>query len=363
VPKRNRRDQIKHNLGGNKKHGKHPGNTPLTAPLTTPQAHHMAGAEARSEYGPTIRAAKQEAAGSRQRQQQIGQWFGGLQGQIDQTAQATDASYAQANNALLAHAKAAADAGAAAQGQVAQSNLDLTKLTGADPSLTTPALAEGAAAAGQRTITNEALAAPILQSGASQASFLRNTGINAGRESIEQRGLESKRRMKIKEDLTALHKERSQKAVGNFRDIRGEERDYGIQRNAFGLEKKGLAQDAQEGARNRASEERRSVRSAEQDERASMRTARTSRKNSKEGNKGGGGNSEKREGRENALATVNSMVQANGYPKNRSSVAELERIVAEESEVSAAEAKWAVQRYMRRHPHEGTGGAQGGVTR
>lgn len=340
MPKRSRRDQIKRNLGG-KKHGKHPGNTPLSAPLTTPQARHMAGAEARAEYGPTIRAAKQEAAGSRQRQKQIGQWFGGLEGQINQAAQATDTSYAQANNALLAHAKAAADAGAQAQGQIAQNNLDLTKLTGADPSLTTPALAEGAAAAGQRAITNQALAAPILQAGASQASYLRNTGLNAGRESIEQRGLESKRRTKIKEDLTALRKERAQKAVGNFRDIRGEERDYGIQRNAFGLEKQGLAQDAREGALDRASEERRSQRSAEQDERASIRSARTSRKNSKEGNRGGGGNgAEGRQSRREAWAAARSLFEKREW----ASWAALETHLRKEAEVTPAAARWAIQK-------------------
>jgi len=364
VPKHNRRDEIKKNLGGKKRqHGKHPGNTSLTAPLSTPQARHMAGAEARAEYNPTIRAAKQEAAGSRARQKQIGEWFGGLEGQINQAAQATDASYAQANNALLAHAKAAADAAQASQGQIAQNNLDLTKLTGADPSLTTPSLAEGAAAAGQRAISNEALAAPILQAGASQAGYLRSTGLNARREGIEQRGLESKRRLKIKEDLTALRKERSQKAVGNFRDIRGEERDYGIQRNAFGLQEKEAAQNARDDAfdnriagRNAATSERNAA--------TSERNAATSEKTA--GGRGGLTPSEKRqkrEGKQNALATVNSLIQANGYPKNRASVAELERIVAEESEVSSAEAKWAVQRYMRRHPHEGTGGAQGGVTR
>jgi hypothetical protein len=369
VPKPNRKDQIKRNLGG-KRRGKHPGNTPLAAPLTTSQARHMAGAEARAEYGPTIRAAKQEAAGSRQRQKQIGQWFGGLEGQVNQAAQATDASYAQANNALLAHAKAAADAGAAAQGQVAQSNAALTQLTGADPSLMAPSLAEGAAAAGQRAITNQVLAAPILQAGASQAGYLRNTGLNAQRESIEQRGLESKRRLKIREDLTALRKERSQKAVGNFRDIRGEERDYGIQRQAFGLEKQGLAQDAREGALDRASEERRSQRSAAQDERASMRSARTSRRNSRESNKGGGGGlspderQDRQEGRRNAMVTARNLYRAaKKPPQTNAEWSAFVQLIAAEEEISPQEAQWAVNRLRKKLKGGGTGDAQGGVHR
>jgi hypothetical protein len=345
VPKPNRKDQIKRNIGGKKKHGKHPGNTPLTAPLTTPQARHMAGAEARSEYNPTIRAAKQEAAGSRQRQKQIGQWFGGLEGQINQAAQATDASYAQANNSLLAHAQAAEKAALASQGQVAQNNTDLAKLTGADPSLMAPSLAEGAAAAGQRAITNQALAAPIAQAGASQASYLRNTGLNAGRESIEQRGLESKRRLKIKEDLTALRKERSQKAAGNFRDIRGEERDYGIQRQAFGLQKQEASQDT----KNAAFDNRVSARNAGTSERnaaTSERNAAISEKNAR-GGEGGLTPSEKRdvrEGRQNAMVTARNLYRAaKRPPQSGPEWAAFTQLVAQESEISPQEAQWAVK--------------------
>ena len=370
MPKRSRRDEIKKNLGGKRQHGKHPGNTPLTAPLSTPQARHMAGAEARSEYGPTIRAAKQEAAGSRQRQKQIGQWFGGLEGQINQAAQATDASYAQANNALLAHAKAAADAGAQAQGQVAQNNLNLTKLTGADPSLTTPALAEGAAAAGQRAITNQALAAPILQAGASQASYLRNTGINAGRESIEQRGQESKRRLKIKEDLTALRKERTQKAVGNFRDIRGEERDYGIQQRAFPLEEQKMAQEAQEGALDRA--ERQGERSEDRTQRQrenrwKQRELNEDRQKRREERTHGGLSPDERqsrkEGRQNAMVTARNLYRAAKHPpRSGAEWAAFTQLVAAEEEISPQEAQWAVKRLRRKVGGQGVSADPNGAS-
>ncbi|HET7455399.1 MAG TPA: hypothetical protein VFJ76_07760 [Solirubrobacterales bacterium] len=350
-----RREQIKKNIGAKRR--KHPGNSSLTAPLTPREAHRQAASEARAEYGPTIRAAKGEIRGSKARQSQIGEWFTGLQDQINQSAQASDASSAQANNALLAHAQAATEAAQKAQGQVGQNNAATAALTGADPSLFKDVEAEGAAAAGQRAMTNQMLAAPIAQAGASQAAYLRNTGINAGRESIEQRGLESKRRQKIKEDLTALRKERSQKAIGNFRDIRGEERDYEIQRKAFGLQKDEAAQDAAEGAANRAADERQSRRAQEQDERASRRTAETSRTNNKEDNEGGGDRKgltpgerrDQREGRQNAMVTARNLYKAaKKPPKTNSEWAAFTQLVAQESEISPQEAQWAVRRLRQK---------------
>lgn len=252
MPKQSRRDKIKDNIKG-KGRGKHPhpGNTPLTAPLTTPQARHMAKTEARSEYGPTIRAAKQEREGSLKREAQIGDWFNELGTQIGAAGAQTDASYGQANAALQAHMAAAQAAAEQSQGQIASQQAATSALTGSDPSLQLPTLQEGAAAANQRQIAGAALAAPIAQAGASQASYLRNTGINARREGIQQKLNEGSRREKIKEDITALRKERAGKAVGNFRDIRGEERDYKIQNRAFPLEKQKLGLEAQEGAADR----------------------------------------------------------------------------------------------------------------
>jgi hypothetical protein len=376
VPKPTRREQIKRNIGGDRqgrRRGKHPGNTPLAAPLTTPQARHMAGAEARAEYGPTIRAAKGDLRGSQARQKQIGEWFGGLGSQIDQAAQATDASYAQANNALLAHAKAAADAAIQSQGQIAQSNASLAQLTGADPSLMAPSLQEGAAAAGQRAIANQALAAPILQAGASQAGYLRSTGVNARREGIQQRQNESKRAQKIKEDLTALRKERAQKAVGNFHDIRGEERDYGIQRKAFGLERQNSAREAQEGALERAEKqgERAEDRSQQRKEnRFKQRELNEDREARREDRRHGGltpsERRDRQEGRRNAAVTARNLYKAaEKPPQTNSEWAAFTQLVAQESEISPQEAQWAVKRLRRQmaERNAGTGTAQGEVHR
>jgi hypothetical protein len=355
--KQSRRQQIKNNLKGGqgKGRGRHPGNSSFTEPLTPKQAHHIAASETRSEYAPAIRAAKQEAAGSGARQQQIGEWFGGLGDQINQAAQATDASYGQANAALLAHMQAAQNAAQATQGQIVQGNAATAQLTGADPSLFQKTNAEGAAAANQRAMTESALAAPIAQAGASQAAYLRNTGINAGRESIQQRGLESKRRQKIKEDLTALRKERAQKTVGNFNELRNQERDYGIQLRAFPQKEKEMAQDAREGAATRRLDEeqfhetQRHNRAGEHNTAVdNQRAERERREQKKHGGLTPSEQRDRQEGRQNAWAQANALYRSEPPPKSSAEWAKFQAHLAQEEGISPQEAQWAVKRLRRK---------------
>jgi hypothetical protein len=337
--KKSRKDQIKGNLQGGKKQGqpkgKHPGNTSLTAPLTTPQARHMAGAQARSEYAPTINAIKGDREGSKQREKEEGQWFGALGEQANQAAAATDASYGQADAALLAHMQAAQAAAQATQGQIAQGNTQTAQLTGADPSLFAPIQAEGQAAAQQRDLTSAALAAPIAQAGAAEAGYLRGAGLNAQREGISQRLKERSRRDKIKEDLTSARKERAQKVAGNFYDIRGDERDYGIQQAAFKLNKGEAAADAAQAAASQGLDE------AQFGE--TKRHNRATEANAAADNAPGGMTPTQRraqkDARQSASAAAYRTIQANGVPKTPQEWAGLEAIVAQEDGVSAAVAR------------------------
>lgn len=250
--KPNRKQQIKKNLkGGKGRGGVNRLPESIGAPLNFPQARNIANQSARAEYAPTVNAIKQDIAGSRKRQGQINEWFQGLNNQINQSAAATDQSYAQANNALLAHAQAAANAAQATQGMVQANNNQMIGLTGADASLTAPIEAEQAGAANARQIGYGALAAPIAAAGANQAAYLRNTGINARREGIQQKQNEMRRRDQIKQDLTSARTSRAQKAVDNLygpSGLRQQERDYRTQRAAFGLEKQTAAQDAAQAA-------------------------------------------------------------------------------------------------------------------
>lgn len=319
----------------------------LTTPLDYKQARNMAQSEARAEYGPTIRAAKAEKRGSVQRQKNIGQMFQGLQNTIQNSAAQTDASYGQANAALLAHMQAAQNAAASSQSQIAQNNVDLTALTGADPRLTAPSLQEGAAAAGQRDIGRAALAAPIAQAGAAQAAYLRNTGINAQREGIDQKLKEAKRRDLIGQDLTALRKERAQKAVGNFRGIRGEERDYGIQRAAFNLDKQGQALDQA---------------NAEASREIDWYNAKTGRQNSQSGGGGDGPDPERRQEQKEAWSAGKSLFEQKEWP----SWAAFEKALRKEAGVSAADARKVAAKLRQQWEHDqkvrnGVTKAAGGV--
>lgn len=358
-----RRDEIKKNVKGGKKQ-KHPGHTSLTEPLTPKQAHHIAASEARAEYGPVVNAIKGEREGSKAREKQIGEWFGQLGTQANEAAQATDASYAAANNSLLAHGAAGAAAAQGMQGQIAGQNAQLANLTGADPSLFAPIAAEQAGAAGQRQITNQALAAPIAQAGASEAGFLRGSGLNARREGIQQRMAESKRRQKIKQDLTSARKERAQKTVGNFHGIRGEERDYSIQQRAFPLKEKELAASTEQAAADRRLEEEKFG--------ESQRHNRATEKNSAAGNESGGGltpaeKQDAREGRKNAMTTVRNLyTAAKKPPQTPQEWAAFTQLVAQEEEISPTEAQWAVKRFRQQVENAGVGGtgtAQGEVHR
>lgn len=202
------------------------------------------------EYGPLDRTLGSEIRGSRRREQEIGDWFGQLGSSIDQSAQQTDASYGQANAAMLANIEAAQKAAQANQAQIAGGNADFAALTGADPTAFAQGTQEAAAAASQRGLTQAMLAAPIAQAGASQAAHLRNLGLNAGREAIHQRGLEGKRRQKIKQELLAARRERGQKTVERFGEIRDKEADRALERwkvnKAFPLEQAEMAQNARD---------------------------------------------------------------------------------------------------------------------
>ena len=361
--KPNRKQQIKNNLKGKKQRG--PKNLPpesLTASLNYPQAKRIANEEARAESQPAINAIKSDISGSRNRQHQINEWFQGLGNQIAQSAQATDQSYAAANNALTAHAQAAANAALAQQGQIQAGNQQMIGLTGADASLTAPIEAEGAGAANARQIAFGALSAPIAQAGASQAAYLRNTGINARREGIQQKQNEMRRRDLIKKDLTSARTRQAQLATQNLygpQGLRNNERDYRTQRAAFGLEKKTAAQQAANDAANLQLDQANAaqdIADANIKNNIAQQNANTAAKNAAstaynahhQGGKDGLTPSEQRgvrEGKHNAAVTAKNLYTAAEHkPKSDAEWAAFTQLVAQEEEISPTEAQRAVRK-------------------
>lgn len=327
MPQPNRGNQ-KRQKKGNRKQGSE---RSLSAPMNRGEARKEAWNATKPEYGPTIRTAEGMKRGSVERQKNIGEWFQGLGNTIDQTATATDASYGQANAALLAHMNAAQQAAAQSQGQIAQNNQAMTALTGADPSLTAPSLQEGAAAANQRNIAGAALAAPIAQAGASQAAYLRNTGINSQREGISQKLGEAKRRDTIIEDIAALRKEQGEKANARFGELREGERDYKIQLRAFPEAEKD--------------------RQLQREESAASNSYRDRELDIREGEQGGGNGDrrERREGFRGAMNAGKNLIAANGVPKTKQEWAGLQALLEDKSEISPQEAAQVVRRLKRQY--------------
>jgi hypothetical protein len=335
--KKQRNQQIKKNL-------KHPdakrgmGQTKsgnVTGWGQTPQeAHHAAGARAQTEYRPTERALGAEVRAS------------GTRPQNTQAATETDASYNAANAAMQANIAAAAKAAEQSNAGVAGQNAEFAKLTGADPTAFAPSVQEGQAAAAQRSLTNVALSAPIAQAGASQAAYLRNTGINARHEGIYQQGQEIKRRLKIKQDLAAARKERSQKTEANYAETAENERNRNLERwkvnKAFPLEQASAALDARDTAHDNATADRNAA--------TAERNAATTERNSR--NSGGLTPSQQREARQDhksAYTMAQSLYEsAKKKPHSPQEWASWVVLVTQEAGVPASVAKAAVNRLKKK---------------
>lgn len=351
--KQSRKQQIKENTKGRRRGNggrgrKQPDRNWATEPIPSPKRARQLGAtNARAEYGPTIRAAKADIRGSRAHEQQIGQGFDQLGTNINQAAAQTDASYAQANDSVRANIEAAQKAALANQTQIAGGNVDFAALTGADPSTFAQGTQEAANAAGQRSLTQSMLAAPIAQAGASQAAHLRNVGLNSRREGIHQRGLESKRRQEIKADLTALRKERAQKATANFMDIRQGERDYSVQRQAFNLDKRGQSLDAASEKADRDQRWDENEADNAQDEAASIRGAKNDGRGGLTPSQRRGARREQKSANVAARNLYTASWPAKKKPQTASEWAVFTQLIAAEEGIDPVAAKKAVKKLRR----------------
>jgi hypothetical protein len=372
-----RQTQIKHNLRqGDQRRRRHPGHSSITTIPTTPaEGHRQAAREAQEEYAPTIRQIKGQIRGSGQRQQDMSSWYGQLDNTINQSAAASAAAQTAANAALAAQANGAANASLQNQAAIAGQNADFAKLSGADPSAFAQGTQTAAAAANQRQMTNAALAAPIINSGVTQAGYFGAQRVTAGRDAIYQRLQEGKRRESMKQDLLAAKKERAGKAVSNFGRIKQEAIDNVLKRQAFGLESKEAQEKAVSDARSAAT----ASRNAATSERSANQTAADNRREREEfeyerkhgtGSINSDSSSGKHEHWNNAQAAVKNLystgekVKVNQPTKEQrkegihggdyvyeewSSWDALAQAVAKESEVSPAMARRAVREFRKQH--------------
>jgi hypothetical protein len=340
-----------HSGGGAAERRKQREQAAVTEPDTWKTIRRETRASTNLKFRPLERAIGAEIRASRQRQGEVGDWWQNYLNTVSQGQADTSAAYQQAGaaqQAQIGQASAIDTANTARlQGEAAKS----AELRGVAPSAA-PAEREAAAQA-QRNYLASAQAGTTALQGATQRGYLneqKRIGVGQG---IKSRLEEQRRERGYRKDRRETRKERGEYAATKRGELRKEARDYLIQRQAFGLDKQKAAQEAREGAAERAQSERQSIRSQEQDEAASRRTAQSNVRSNRQDERaskrsakgeGGGGKGGVTEGQRNAAATAKSLFEE----KEWSSWTALERKVRKESEVSPSEARWAVAQ-LRKH--------------
>lgn len=328
---------------------------------TAKKARHIAGAEARKEYSPVLRGLKSEVAGSKKREGEISNWYGGLTAQnaaAQSSATATSAAQESALTQRLAQAGSQDSSALAAQ---ASKNAELAKQLGGPTNTAGQAeAAKGAQAVAQQRV---ALTSPLSAERASYQNYLGQRGVSATERGIEARKAETSRRRKIKEDLRAGKKERGQAVVSNLEKLREGARDYAIQNKAFGQKTKEFGAERQENALERRLKAQEAAQGLAVDKAklgiSEAKLGLEQRKTNQSGRK------VKREAREakqatgkggvspKAIAAAHNQYEAGtkdaeGNHTGWNSWGELATAVAKESEVTPAEARAAVNRIKQK---------------
>lgn len=328
--------------------------------LALPEAKRQAHAEAGLQFNPVLRSIRGEARASHQREHEIPKLYGQLQGTLNESTQQTAAASAAANAALQKQLESGQQASAAQQAQLAAQGASLANLTGADPNAFAQSAQTQAAAANQRALASTTLAAPILQSGASQVGYLAAQKGNAARDSIYQRLQERKRGTSIRQDLQAAQREKGRAQVEAFGKLREGERNYDVQRKAFGFEKQKFGAEQKAAAAEAAQKAREAAIAQSNEERKLGQGSRKlhieERKANSEAKHGGLTTKERRErkeGRRGAMAAAKGLFesgQTSGEEigKPWPSWGALERAVRAEAEITPLEAKRAVAT-LRQH--------------
>jgi hypothetical protein len=365
-PKQGRNEYAYLNLPGNK------------------QLHQETTAATNLAYKPTERSIAAEKRASQQRTKDEGNWWNEYLATVGAGQAATQGAYQQAaqqtqgiintagavDSANTATQNASAAQAAAARGQSA---------TAANAATTQTANAAQAT----RAASIGALGARTAGEGANQYAYLgEQKRIGAGQR-VAAMTNQAKKTASIEGDRTALRKERGEYATETLGQKQAEQREIKLKKQAFAFEKKSQAASTRAEAHaadieykeHLAEERAKAGERAEGQTQQQIENARAQKelenettKVKNEGKGGGRTPAEVREakaGKSNALSTVHSFIVAHGYPENAASRAELEREVAKESEVSPADARWAVHRYLERnpnpHPHPAVEGAKEAV--
>lgn len=363
---------------GKKKQG--PGNDPgrnqyayLQLP-TNKQLHEETTAATNLAYRPTERSVAAEKRASEKRTKDIGNWWNEYLQQVGAGQAATQGAYAaaaQQTQGLIGQASAVDSANTASQNAAASQAAAARGQSATAANAATTSTANAAQATRNAGIAS--LGARTAGLGANQYAYLgERKRIGAGQR-VQSLTNQTKRTQKIEQDRTALRKERGEYAAKTIGQKQAEAREVLLKKQALQREKEAVSASAEAEAEKANREwlefqaEQGNKQAKLQLEREEAGTAKqnanTARYKAHHENPGAKTPAEKRDARQgkaNALSTVNAFIQAHGLPESPAARAELEREVAKESEVSPADAAWAVHRYLQRHGyHGGTGNAGG----
>jgi hypothetical protein len=334
----------------------------VTEPLTPKTVSQETRASTNQRFRPLERAITGDIRASKQRVHEQGDWWQSYLDQVNAGQADTSAAYAQAaatGQAQIGQASAIDTANTdRLQGEAAKS----AELRGVAPS-TAPAEREAAMQA-QRNYLGAAQGNATAQVGANQRAYLNEQKRIGVGQSIASRKEEQRRERTYRKDLRNTRNERGDYATTKRGELRQSERDYLIQRQAFGLDKKQAAQDASDAGADNARADREEDRRRREEKRKKNEYL-----NPASGGKTPAEQREAKEGRENAGAKARQLIQAHGWPKSAKEWADLEEAIAKESEVSPAAASDAVKRLKVRRQKDfdngktNAGTAQGGVHR
>jgi hypothetical protein len=325
----------------------------VTEPLTPKTLRKETQASTNLRFKPLEKAIAGDLRASERRVGEEGNWWQNYLNTVNAGQADTSAAYAQAaqtGQAQVAQASAIDTANTdRLQGEAAKS----AALRGVAPS-SAPAERE-TAMQGQRNYLSAAQGATTANLGANQRGYLNDQKRIGVGQSIASRKEEQRRGRSIRKDRQDVRKERGDYAATKRGELRGEERDYLINRQAFGLDKKKANQEAREGARGaresaqeRAEDRRQKAIENRQRQEGIGIDRRKTRNDEKGGGKTPSERNDAKEGRQNATAKANQLVSAHGYPKSGKEWSDLEEAVAKESEVSPTEARAAVAKLKAR---------------
>jgi len=342
------------------------------------QLHKETTAATNLAYRPTERSIGAEKRASVQRTKNEGTWWNEYLAQVGAGQQATKGAYEAAagqTQGIINTAGAVDSANTAGMNSEAAANAAARGQSATAANAATTGTANAAQATRNAGIAS--LGARTAGQGANEFAYLgEQKRIGAGQR-VNAMTNQAKKTASIEGDRTALRKERGEYAVKTLGQKQAEAREIKLKKQAFALEKHSAAQSAK--AEAEAAKIAYTEHLAEQrergEERAEGRTQQTIENEQAAAGLGiskkkltneeatekyerehpnAGTPAEKREskeGRTNALSTVHAFIASHGYPESPAARAELEREVAKESEVSPADARWAVKRYLERNPN------------